>query len=153
MEKWHALLLIGIILLGWAVYNEYFSEKITLRISDSPLNSIQHAQSVTLNAANFSSVSGVAALEIIPSNGYIVNGTLVITCEDSGATIKVYSSLPLKVKGGTGNATVILPMVNSKLHLDIIYTFTNSSNMWKVTYELYRYNAAPLNATVYAKPG
>lgn len=155
MEKWHALLLIGILLLGYAGYLHYFAPEVRLTVQDSPLNTISPAASVALSSQNFSAVQGLASLTVTPSDGYLINATLTIYTDDPQAEIKVYSALPLEtVSGGVGNMTLLIPITQNQFTLDVIFTFTNTTITHQVTFELVAQGLAePVNATVYANPG
>ncbi len=153
MEKWHVFLLIGVLMLGYAGYLEYFAPKVKLAVQDSPLNAISPATSVALNAGNFSAVQGLCTLEVTPSGGYLMNGTLVISTDDPGAEIKVYSALPVEtLSGGTGNMTLLIPVTQDPVTLDILFTFTNTSIVHEVKFQLVAQGLNIVNATCYANP-
>mgnify|MGYP000100088478 CR=1 FL=1 len=153
MEKWHALLAIGVILLAYAGYLYYFAPEIKLAVQDSPLNTISPAASVTLSSQNFSAVQGLCTLTITPSDGYLINATLTIITDDPQAAIKAYSALPLEtLSGGTGNMTLLIPVTNNELSLDILFTFTNQTITHEVSFEIVAQGINPTSITVYGNP-
>ena len=155
MEKWHVLLLLGVLLLGYAGYMEYYVPEVKLSMQDSPLNTVTLAETATLSAENFSSIQGLCSLTITPSNGYLANATLIIRTDDPDTEIQPYSNLPISIlSGGTGNATISIPLANTEINLDILFTFTNTTIQHEVYFELASLGfQEPLNCTVYANPG
>ncbi len=153
LEKWHAFLIVGVLLLGYAGYLYYFAPEIQLSIQDSPLNALTPASSVTLSGANFSAVQGLCSLEITP-NGYLMNATLIITTDDPDAAIKVYSALPLEtLSGGTGNMTLLIPVTQDKVTLDILFTFLNQTVTHEVTFTIQAQGLQePVTLKVFATP-
>ena len=137
-NKWKVAGIIGIILLAAGAYMTYYAPTASpLATESSPLNSLVVAKSLDLSATNMTTSVGKGTLTIAPVNGYIGNETLTVTTNDPTATISVYSSIPLTlVKGGTGNATYVLPQVNSALALTFIDGFSATNGNYTVTYAI-----------------
>lgn len=152
IAKWHGLVLIGIILLGYAAYEAYYTPKVSFTEVTSYLTGLQKANQLNLASGNFSTVSGRSTLTITPVGGFVTNATLTILTDDPGATIEAYSSVPLTlISGGTQNATYMLPITNDELSLDILFTFSNSSLTYQVTYDIAAIGVTN-STTVYANP-
>jgi hypothetical protein len=152
VAKWHVLVLIGIILLGYAAYAAYYTPEVSFTEVTSYLTGLQKANQLNLASGNFSTVSGRSTLTITPVGGFATNATLTILTDDPGATIEAYSSAPLTlISGGTQNATYMLPITNNELTLDVLFTFSNSSLTYQVTYEVAAIGVTN-STTVYANP-
>lgn len=152
VAKWQILVLIGILLLGYAAYSAYYAPKVSFTEVTSYLTGLQKATKLNVASGNFSTVSGRSSLTITPVGGFITNATLTILTDDPGATIEAFSSVPLTlVSGGTQNATYILPITNDEITLDILFTFSNSSQTYQVTYEVAAFGITN-STTVYATP-
>jgi len=151
IERWQALVVIGIVLLAYAAYATYYVPSIRYAEAKSYLSNLDKADKIALNAGNFSAVTGRATLSIAP-NAYMVNGTLSIVTDEPTATIAAYSSVPLeKVSGGTGNATYLLPLTDQALGFDILVAFSNTTEEHPVTFTVA--TAGVTNSTtVYARP-
>jgi len=151
IERWQAVIAIGIILLAYAAYTAYYVPSLKYAEVKSYLTNLDKADKIALNAGNFSAVTGRATLSIAP-NAYIVNGTLSILTDEPTATITAYSTIPLtKVSGGTGNATYLLPLTDQPLNFDILVTFSNTAIEHKVTFSVVA-TGVTNSTTVYAKP-
>lgn len=147
--------IIGLLLLAYGGYAYYTMPTVTLLPQDSYLNNIDTATTIAVSSGNFSAVQGLAHLTISPNN-YVVNGTLTIVTDDSQATIKLYSDVPLTTLAeGSGNATYQLPISKDPLSMDIIFTFSNTTISHQVSFSVTMdYGATPLtnSTTVYANP-
>ena len=151
IERWQAIIAIGIILLAYAAYTAYYVPSLKYAEVKSYLTNLDKADKIALNSGNFSAVTGRATLSIAP-NAYIVNGTLSIKTDEPTATIAAYSSIPLtKLSGGTGNATYLLPLTDQHLNFDILVSFSDTTSVHQVTFSVA--SAGVTNSTtVYAKP-
>lgn len=152
IEAWKALAVIGILLLAYGAYATYYGQKISFAQQGSYLTVLDKAEKLNLVSGNFSTVNGRATLSIKPVGGYVVNGTLTILTADPSAQITAYANIPLeKISGGTGNATYIIPITEDPVNLDILFTFSEISQVQEVTFTVA--SASVTNSTtVYANP-
>ena len=151
IERWQAVIAIGIILLAYAAYAAYYVPSLKYAEVKSYLTNLDKADKIALNSGNFSAVTGRATLSIAP-NAYIVNGTLAIKTDDPTATIAAYSSIPLtKLSGGTGNATYLLPLTDQRLDFDILVSFSDTTSVHQVTFSVAAAGVTN-STTVYANP-
>jgi len=142
MEKYQIAGLITLVLIIGAVYYTYMvPTPPAIATQSSPLNTLSKPTSIELSATSFTTSVGKDVLTITPSGGYLVNETL--TVEVSGkyspqnTQIQAYSSIPLTlIKGGTGNATYLLPVTNQPLSITFIDTFSNSSATYTLSYSI-----------------
>ena len=155
MEKYHITAIIALVLIIGAAYYTYLAPNPPLiATQSSPLNTLSKPTAITISATNFQSSVGKDTLTITPIGGYLLNETLTVKVSggtNPGSTqIQAYSTIPLTlVKGGTGNATYILPVTNQPLSITFIDTFSNASATYTVTYSI----AGPVSnsTTVYAE--
>jgi hypothetical protein len=151
IERWQAVIAIGIILLAYAAYAAYYVPSLKYAEVKSYLTNLDKADKIALTSGNFSAVTGRATLSIAP-NAYIVNGTLAIKTDDPTATIAAYSSIPLtKLSGGTGNATYLLPLTDQRLNFDILVSFSDTTSVHQVTFSVAAAGVTN-STTVYANP-
>jgi hypothetical protein len=142
MEKYQMVGLITLVLIIGAVYYTYMvPNPPTIATQSSPLNTLSKPTSIGLSATSFTTSVGKDVLTITPSGGYLLNETLKVMVSGKyspqNTQIQAYSSIPLTlIKGGTGNATYLLPVTNQPLSITFIDTFSNSSASYTLSYTI-----------------
>ena len=155
LEKWKVTLIIALLLFGISAYVTYGVPKISYAQVISDLSALPTAESVNIEAGNFSTVQGHLELTIAtPENKYLLNATVTIDTDDPQATFDIFSDIDVVVKGSQDNVTIILPPAYSgSLSLDVLITFSNTTVQHPVTISVVdNFSGLSNSTTVYATP-